>query len=631
MADRAMIAEAGHFALILAAVLALVQAAAPGLAALFRRPGVAGLTGVAAAGQALAMAVAMAALIHAFAVSDFSVRVVFENSHTAKPMLYKVAAAWGHHEGSLLLWAALLSAFGGFTALWNQGLPGSMRLRVLAVQGLVSCGVLAFLELTSNPFDRLSPAPFEGRGLNPLLQDPGLAVHPPLLYVGTVGVSVAFAFAVAALWSGRIGPGWARAVRAWTLIAWIFLTAGIALGSAWAYAELGWGGWWFWDPVENSALMPWLTATALLHAVRGVERRGGAEGWVVLLAILGFGFSLLGMFLVRSGVLTSVHAFAADPLRGVFILMLFGLIEGGALALFAVRGHRLSGRIAFAPFSRDGALLLNTVLLIVATGVVLFGTVYPLLAEVLGIGRISVGAPFFDATVLPLLSPLIALMAIGPLMRPGRDNPRRLLRPAAIVGGVGLLAAAASAAWGGWAAAGFGLAAAVAAGTALLLWRSRRSLTRRGLGMAVAHLGVAVAIAGMTGGSQLASEAIARLPVGGSLSLGGKSFTLADVRAVPGPNYIATRARVEGPGGLVLTPETRRYENPPQTTTEAAIVSTPFGDTYAVIGEGGPGGAVLRMFEKPLLPWLWASSVLMCMGGGLALLARLPRLRRRER
>ncbi len=623
-----MIVEAGLFAVILAGVLAALQALALPAARLAGRPALAGLIPAAAAAQALAMLAAMAALVYAFVVSDFSVRVVFENSHTAKPMLYKVSAAWGHHEGSLLLWAALLSLFGGLTAFWRQGLPAAMRLRVLAVQGLLSFGVLAYVVLTSNPFDRLLPAPFEGRGLNPLLQDPGLAFHPPLLYVGSVGVSVAFAFAIAALWRGELGPGWARAVRFWTLVAWVFLTAGIALGSAWAYAELGWGGWWFWDPVENSALMPWLTATALIHAVRGVERKGGVEGWVVLLAILGFGFSLLGMFLVRSGVLTSVHAFAADPLRGLFILGLFAAIEGGALVLYALRGHRLRSHVAFAPVSRDGALLLNTVLLLVATGVVLFGTVYPLLAESLGLGRISVGAPFFDATVMPLMVPVVVLMTFGPMMKAGRDDLRRLaprlgwIALAALAGGaVGMI-------WTWKAAVGFGLAAAVAAGVALAV--GRRRPTRRGLGMAIAHLGFAVALAGITGGSQLAAEAIARLPVGGSVHAGGRDFTLAEVREVPGPNYIATRARVTAPG-IDLTPEIRAYETPPQTTTEAAVRSTLLGDTYAVIGDPTPEGTVVRVFLKPLLPWLWAGAAMMSLGGGLALTARMsPSRRRRE-
>ncbi len=626
-----MTVEAGHFALLLALAFALVQALALPVARLAARPGLAGVAPAAAAAQAVAMAVAMAALVHAFAGSDFSVRVVAENSHTAKPMLYKVAAAWGHHEGSLLLWATLLAAFGGVFALWRQGLPAATRLYTLAALGVVGVGVLAFVALASNPFDRLSPAPIEGRGLNPLLQDPGLAFHPPLLYVGSVGVSVAFALAVAALLRGNLGPGWARATRFWTLVAWIFLTVGIALGAAWAYAELGWGGWWFWDPVENSALLPWLSAAALLHALGGVERRGGAEAWAVILAILGFSFSLLGMFLVRSGVLTSVHAFAADPLRGVFILALFAAIAGGALVLFALRGGRLSRHVAFAPLSRDGARLLGTVLLIVAAGVVLFGTVYPLLAEALNLGRLSVGAPFFDATVLPLLAPVVALMAVGPLLRPGRDAARRIWPTFVAVAAVGLAAAGLSARWGGWAAAGFGLAAMLAAGCAAVLWAERRTLSRRRLGMVVAHLGLAVGLAGITGGSRLAAEGIAALPEGGALSVAGRDFVLASVIEVPGPNYLARRAEIVEAGGVVLRPEARLYETPRQATSEAAIVSSPWGDTYAVIGESDASGRwVVRMFVKPLLPWLWAGAVLMAAGGALALTARTAPSARRQ-
>ncbi len=618
-----MTVEAGHFALLLALAFALAQALALPLARLTARPALAGIVPAAAAAQEAA---AMAALIHAFAASDFSARVVAENSHTAKPMLYKVAAAWGHHEGSLLLWTALLALFGGVLALWRQGLPAATRLAALAAMGGIGVGVLAFVVLASNPFDRLSPAPFEGRGLNPLLQHPGLAVHPPLLYVGGVGVSVAFALAVAALLRGELGPGWARATRFWTLVAWIFLTVGIALGSAWAYAELGWGGWWFWDPVENSALLPWLTATALLHALGGVERRGGAEAWAVLLAILGFSFSLLGMFLVRSGVLTSVHAFAADPLRGVFLLGLFAAIAGGGFVLFALRGARLSRHVAFAPVSRDGARLLGTMLLIVAAGVVLFGTVYPLIAEALNLGRLSVGAPFFDATVLPLLAPAVALMAVAPLLAGRRDAWRRHLPWLGGVCGAGLLAAVLAARWGGWAAAGFGLAAMAAAGCGAVLVRERHALTRRRLGMVLAHLGLAVGLAGITGGSQLAAEGIAALAEGETLTVAGRAFVLNAVREVPGPNYLARRAEIVLAEGTVLRPETRLYETPRQTTSEAAIASTLAGDAYAVLGDADDRGRwVVRVFLKPLLPWLWAGAALMAAGGAVALSARRGR------
>jgi cytochrome c-type biogenesis protein CcmF len=620
-----MMVEAGHFAICLAVVCALLQATALPLSGALKRPALAGLASLAAVVQAVAMVTAMAALIHAFAVSDFSVRVVVENSHTAKPMIYKIAAAWGHHEGSLLLWATMLALFGGLTAVWQQKLEHGLWLRLLTVQGALSFGVLGFVVLTSNPFDRVWPAPMEGFGLNPLLQDPGLAWHPPLLYVGTVGVSVAFAFAVAGLWHGRLDPAWARAVRGWTLLAWTFLTVGIAWGSEWAYAELGWGGWWFWDPVENSALMPWLVATALLHAVGNVERRQGLQAWVVLLAILGFAFSLLGMFLVRSGVLTSVHAFAADPLRGVYILGLFGIIVGGALALFAMRAADLKNHLPFAVVSRGSALMLNTVLLIVVTGVTLFGTLYPLLAEALELGRISVGAPFFNATVLPLMLPVFVLMAIAPLARQAADNWRRLAPMTGMIAGAGLAVGAGFAAFGVWAAIGFGLAAMITVGTAVMLWQSRTGLTRRRLAMGIAHFGVAVALAGMTGASQMASEAIGRVAPGESVTVAGHEFTLRQVSEVPGPNYIALRGVVEVSDGSQLQPEVRRYASPPQTTTEAAIATTLLDDTYAVIGDASDGKVVMRVFHKPLVVWIWAGAALMAFAG---LLALSPRRRR---
>src|SRR5690606_35895922 len=423
-----MIPELGHIALILALTLALVQGVLPLIGAARGIVGWMAVAPMAAMGQALLVVFAFGCLTYAYVTSDFSVLNVAENSHRLKPMLYKVTGVWGNHEGSLLLWLLILTVFGAAVALFGRNLPETLKARVLGIQGLIGVGFLAFILFTSNPFQRLLPVPAEGRGLNPLLQDPGLAFHPPFLYLGYVGFSVAFSFAVAALIEGRVDPAWARWVRPWTLAAWCFLTVGIALGSWWAYYELGWGGWWFWDPVENASFMPWLAGTALVHTAIVVEKRDTLKSWTVLLAILTFSLSLLGTFLVRSGVINSVHAFATDPTRGVFILAFLCIVVGGSLALYAIRAPALQGVGVFAPLSREGALLLNNLLLAVATAAVLLGTLYPIALDALTGAKVSVGPQYFNTVFIPLMTPLLAALAIGPLLAWKRGDAAAALR-----------------------------------------------------------------------------------------------------------------------------------------------------------------------------------------------------------
>ncbi|MBY0448533.1 MAG: heme lyase CcmF/NrfE family subunit, partial [Hyphomonadaceae bacterium] len=411
-----MIVELGHYALILALAVALIQASVPLIGAARREPAWMALAAPASVAQFLCVAVAFGALTYAYVVSDFSVLNVAQNSHTAKPMLYKISGVWANHEGSMLLWVTILAVFGVAVALFGGNIPPALRARALSVQAMISVAFLLFILFTSNPFLRLATPPANGNGLNPLLQDPGLAFHPPFLYLGYVGFSMAFSFAIAALIEGRVDAAWARWVRPWTLAAWVFLTLGIALGSWWAYYELGWGGWWYWDPVENASFMPWLVGTALLHSSIVVEKRDALKSWTILLAILAFGLSLLGTFLVRSGVITSVHSFASDPARGIFILVILGLAVGGALALYAFRAPTLKSGSLFSPVSREGSLLLNNVLMATAAGTVLLGTLYPLFADALNLGKVSVGGPFFNSVFLPLMAPLVVTMAVGPLL-----------------------------------------------------------------------------------------------------------------------------------------------------------------------------------------------------------------------
>jgi cytochrome c-type biogenesis protein CcmF len=578
--------------------------------------------------------------------------VVADNSHSAKPMLYKVAGVWGNHEGSMLLWVLILAVFGAAVALAGGNLPPALKARALGVQGMIAAAFLAFIVFTSNPFARIHPAPADGSGLNPLLQDPGLAFHPPLLYLGYVGFSMAFSFAVAALIEGRVDAAWARWVRPWTLAAWTFLTAGIALGSWWAYYELGWGGWWYWDPVENSSFLPWLFGTALLHSAVVVEKRDALKSWTILLAILTFSMSLLGTFLVRSGVLTSVHAFATDPARGVFILLILAVAIGGALALFALRAPAMRSGGLFAPVSREGALVLNNMLLTVAAATVLLGTLYPLILEAAtgGASRVSVGPPFFNATFAPIMVPLVLAVAAGPLLAWKRGALRGLaprLVPAALAALAAVALAFALAPDGPVLAPfGIGLAAWVAAG-ALAEWSGRirlfaapgeswrrlQRLPRAAGGMTLAHLGLAVLVAGVTGASAWRLEVIEALGIGETMTRGGYAVTLEAVADGLGPNYRFQRGtlRVARHGRAIatLTPERRFYPVSRQTTTEAGIRTTWRADLYGVIGEpaaAGDGAWTVRFYVNPLVPWIWTGALLMVAGGLVSLSDRRLRV-----
>jgi cytochrome c-type biogenesis protein CcmF len=650
-----MIAEIGQFVLILTLILAAVQATLPLWGAARGDAALMTLADRTAIGQAAALLIAFAALTYGFVTSDFSLALVYNNSHSLKPMLYKVSGVWGNHEGSMLLWILVLALFSAAVALFGRNLPPSLKARVLAVQGIIGLAFLAFIIFTSNPFARLSPAPLDGAGLNPLLQDPGLAFHPPLLYLGYVGFSMAFSFAVAALIEGKVDAAWARWVRPWTLAAWTFLTAGIALGSWWAYYELGWGGWWFWDPVENASFIPWLFGTALLHSAIVVEKRDALKSWTILLAIITFSMSLLGTFLVRSGVLTSVHAFAVDPERGIFILGILALTTGGALALFAMRAPNMKGGGLFAPVSREGALVANNMLLAVAAGTVLLGTLYPLILEGLsgGDSKVSVGPPFFNATFAPLMVPLVIMMAAGPMLAWKRGNLRIVtpkLVPAAIVTILAIVATFVLVP-GGPILAPFamGLAAWLAAGTLAEWggriklfrvpvgdsWRRLKGQPRAASGMTLAHLGLAIMIVGITGSSAWRAELITTLVPGESADGAGYTVTLTEVTRGRGPNYNYERGRLtiseQGEKITTLTTERRFFPVAGQTTTEAGIHTTILADLYGVIGEPGrtpetSNAWTVRFFVNPLVPWIWLGAMVMVFGGSLSLTDRRHRV-----
>ena len=643
-----MFIELGHFALALALFLALIQSVVPLAGAARRLAGWMAVGRSAALGQFALVAVAFAALTHAYVTSDFSVANVAANSHSAKPMLYKISGVWGNHEGSMLLWVLILALCGAAVALFGSNLPRELRARVLAVQGMVGAGFLLFILATSNPFLRLVPAPADGQGLNPVLQDPGLAFHPPFLYLGYVGSSVAFAFAVAALIEGRVDAAWARWVRPWALLSWCGLTVGIALGSWWAYYTLGWGGWWFWDPVENASLLPWLSGTALIHSAIVVERRDTLKSWTILLAILTFSLALVGTFLVRSGVLSSVHAFAVDPSRGSFILGLLLLAIGGALALYAVRAPALQGGGLFAPISREGALVLNNLLMATATVTVLLGTLYPLFMDAVGGAKISVGPPFFNQTFVPLMVPALVAMAVGPLLAWKRGDLAAALQrlwvafaAAAVVVLVGLYLAGFKPVL---AVLGLGLAAWVAAGVLsewaervrlfrLPLgesWRRARGLPRASYGMSLAHFGVAVMVAGVAA-SAFEQERIENLRPGEHIAIAGYELRLREVRTVPGPNFIADEAVMEvRRGGVVvdeMLPQRRMFTVQQQTTALTAIRSGLAADLYLALGEGDAAtGWTVRAYHKPLVSWIWLGALVMALGGVVSLTDRRWRL-----
>jgi cytochrome c-type biogenesis protein CcmF len=645
-----MLVEIGHFALVLALLAALVQGTVPLVGASVRSRPLMDLGRSAALLQFGLVALAFAIFMHAHIVSDFSVRNVFENSNTAKPMLYKVTGVWGSHEGSMMLWVLMLTLFGGLVAALGRSLPATLRARTLAIQGLLGFGTLAFIIGTSNPFDRLFPVPVDGRDLNPLLQDPGLAFHPPFLYFGYVGFSITYSFAIAALIEGRVGAAWARWVRPWALTAWCGLTIGIAMGSWWAYYVLGWGGWWYWDPVENASFMPWLLGTALLHSAAVVEKRETLQRWTVLLAILTFGMSLIGTFLVRSGVLTSVHSFAVDPTRGVFILVLIALVIGGGLLLYALRAPGLETGNPFAPVSREGALVLNNLLLCAGMATVFLGTFYPLFAEVWSGVKLSVGPQFFDATFVPILAPGIIALVIGPVLAWRRGNLRAALRrlAPAVLGALlapaivfaidraAPLAALAGVALAAWAMLGVLTDLADRSGIAklpaLTSWRRLRHLPRGTWGYAIAHFGVGVLIAGVTVSTAWRSERIETLHPGESIEIAGRSLRLVGVTEGDVANYHAQRAQivVERPGSppMTLYPERRWYPVARSQTTNTAIATNGLGDLYLALGDpDGEGGWVLRAYYNPLVPWIWFGALLAALGGLVSLSDRRLRLR----
>jgi cytochrome c-type biogenesis protein CcmF len=631
--------ELGHFALILAFFVAIAQGVMPLLGGTRGKLQWVALARPAAQTQFLLIAVSFACLAQSFLANDFSVAYVANHSNTRLPTLYRFSAVWGGHEGSLLLWVLMLAGWGAAVSLASRQLPETMVARVLAVLGLVGIGLLAFILFTSNPFERMLPAAAEGRDLNPLLQDPGLVFHPPMLYMGYVGFSVAFAFAIAALISGRLDAAWARWSRPWTTAAWVFLTLGIALGSWWAYYELGWGGWWFWDPVENASFMPWLVGTALIHSLAVTEKRGAFKNWTVLLAIAAFSLSLLGTFLVRSGVLTSVHAFASDPRRGIFILALLVIVVGGSLLLFAWRAPKVSAGGNFSLLSRETLLLMNNVLLVVGTASVLLGTLYPLLVDALGLGKLSVGPPYFNAVFVPVMVPLLVLLAAGPLAQWKQADLRAIARRLRVSLVLALVAGIAfpllMGRWTPLTAMSSLLAVWIAAsGIFQIIERAKSGNPPASFwGMQLAHLGIAVFVVGvaMVGGYQ--EEKDVRMEPGDTVQVGGYTFRLIGVKAAMGPNYRASVGEVElSREGRVLRlmhPEKRQYFSSQMPMTEAAIDAGFTRDVYVSLGEplDNRGAWSVRVYYKPFVDWIWGGCLLMALGGIVAMSDRRYRLR----
>ncbi len=641
--------EIGHFALVLAFALSVIQASVPLAGARMGDERLMAVGGpVAVTGFALT-ALSFLVLTLAYVQSDFSVANVWENSHSLKPMLYKVTGTWGNHEGSMLLWVVILTFFGALVAAFGRNLPATLKANVLAVQGSIGVAFLLFILVTSNPFTRLDPAPIEGQDLNPLLQDIGLAIHPPLLYLGYVGFSVCFSFAVAALIDGRIDAAWARWVRPWTLAAWVFLTGGIAMGSYWAYYELGWGGFWFWDPVENASFMPWLAGTALLHSAIVMEKRSALKIWTLLLAILTFSLSLLGTFLVRSGVLTSVHAFATDPSRGVFILGILTLFIGGSLALFALRAPSLTTGGVFHPISREGALVLNNLFLTTATATVFIGTLYPLFIEAFAGDKISVGAPFFNLTFGPLMLPLLVLVPFGPLLAWKRGDVLAAAQRLMTAFGGALLAvlvtllfvdgtsvfAALGCGLAAWLVLGaltdLALRAGIGSAAPSVMLRRFLGLPKSVFGTALAHLGLGLTVLGIVSVLSLESEKIVAVQPGATIEIAGYTLRFDRIEKVIGPNYTDDRARflLERSGKALgeITSAKRFYPVRQMPTTEAGIRTLGLSQLYVSLGDATPDGSiVVRVWWKPVVTLIWGGALVMMLGGFVSLLDRRLRV-----
>ena len=649
-----MIPELGHFALILALCLAIVQATLPLIGTLNRTPSWVALARPVTWGQFFFLSISLACLVFAFLVNDFSVTYVARNGNTLLPIIYKVSAVWGAHEGSLLLWVFILGAWGVAVSIFSHNLPDEVLARVLSVMGMIGIGFLSFLIFTSNPFERSFPVPLEGGDLNPLLQDVGLAIHPPMLYMGYVGLSVAFSFAIAALIGGKLDAGWARWSRPWTTVAWVFLTIGIALGSWWAYYELGWGGWWFWDPVENASFMPWLVATALIHSLAVTEKRGAFKRWTVLLALLAFSLSLLGTFLVRSGVLTSVHSFASDPARGLFILLFLCLVIGGSLLLYTWRAPDISEGGGFKLVSRESFLLGNNVILVVVTAFILLGTLAPLFYEALNWGKISVGFPWFSAMFVTIMPILVVLMGVGPLTRWKQNDPHDLLRRLRLAFVISIFLGILGALplyHGASLSTGFAIALAAWLVTTLMASLRQRLRNKRGLkaiwrdfttqgrsyyGMVIAHLGIAVFIIGVTFVTQQEIEKDIRMSPGQRVELAGYTFLFEGVQMHKGPNYRSDLGKVRVYRGerevALLQPEKRVYSVQTKPMTEAGIDGGFLRDIYVSLGEPlGKGDWSLRLYYKPFVRWIWLGCIMIAIGGILAVSDRRYRLAIRRR
>ena len=648
-----MIPEIGQIALILALMLALTQATLPLIGAARGVPQLIALARPAAQAQFIFVAIAFCCLAYSFINNDFSVLNVATNSNSQLPLHYRLAATWGSHEGSLLLWTFMLTIWMVAVSLFSNHLPKEMVARVLAVMAVISTGFLLFMLLTSNPFQRLLPVPPDGRDLNPLLQDPAMVAHPPMLYMGYVGMCVAFAFAISALIGGRLDATWARWSRPWTTVAWMFLTCGIALGSFWAYYELGWGGWWFWDPVENASFMPWLVGTALIHSLAVTEKRGGFKSWTVLLAIAAFSLSLLGTFLVRSGVLTSVHAFATDPKRGIFILGFLTLVIGGSLALYAWRAKQVGLGSKFEVLSRESLLLTNNVLLIVAAGSVLLGTLYPLFVDALNLGKLSVGPPYFNSVFVPLMAPAAFLIGVGPIARWKQAKIPELAVRLRLAFALSLVTAVVLPfVIGGWkwrASLGLLLFCWIVATSLQNIWSRLRSQSgqlgllsriraapRSYYGMHLAHIGVAVFIAGVTVVTSYQTEKDVKMNIGDTVSVGGYEFRLTNLGQYQGPNFQAVRADMEvtknGAAVAVMHPEKRAFTVSGNATSETAIDRSVWRDLYLSLGDEVPGGGwTVRVYHKPLVNWIWGGALLMAIGGGFAVTDRRYALASRKR